>query len=57
LLKQIELGKETVLIIDEAQGLTEDLLEQVRLLSNIETDNRKLLQIILDGPAGITRND
>jgi general secretion pathway protein A len=49
LLKQIELGKETVLIIDEAQGLTEELLEQVRLLSNIETDNRKLLQIVLMG--------
>jgi len=49
LLKQIELGKETVLIIDEAQNLTEDLLEQVRLLSNIETDDRKLLQIVLMG--------
>jgi general secretion pathway protein A len=49
LLKQIEQGKETVLIIDEAQGLTEDLLEQVRLLSNIETDDRKLLQIVLMG--------
>jgi general secretion pathway protein A len=49
LLKQIEHGKETVLIIDEAQNLTEDLLEQVRLLSNIETDDRKLLQIVLLG--------
>jgi general secretion pathway protein A len=49
LLKQIEHGRETVLIIDEAQNLTEDLLEQVRLLSNIETDDRKLLQIILMG--------
>jgi len=49
LLKQIELGKETVLIIDEAQDLTEELLEQVRLLSNIETDDRKLLQIVLMG--------
>jgi general secretion pathway protein A len=49
LLKQIEDGKETVLIIDEAQNLTEDLLEQVRLLSNIETDDRKLLQIVLMG--------
>ena len=42
-------GKETVLIIDEAQNLTEELLEQVRLLSNIETDDRKLLQIVLLG--------
>ena len=49
LLKQIEHGKETVLIIDEAQNLTEELLEQVRLLSNIETDDRKLLQIVLMG--------
>jgi general secretion pathway protein A len=49
LLKQIKDGKETVLIIDEAQNLTEDLLEQVRLLSNIETDDRKLLQIVLMG--------
>ena len=49
LLRQIELGRETVLIIDEAQNLTEELLEQVRLLSNIETDNRKLLQIVLLG--------
>ena len=38
-----------MLIIDEAQNLTEELLEQVRLLSNIETDDRKLLQIVLLG--------
>ena len=49
LLKQVQLGKETVLIIDEAQNLTEELLEQIRLLSNIETDDRKLLQIVLLG--------
>jgi general secretion pathway protein A len=49
LLKQTEQKRETVLIIDEAQNLTEELLEQVRLLSNIETDDRKLLQIILMG--------
>jgi len=49
LLRQLEYGRETVLIIDEAQNLTEDLLEQVRLLSNIETDDRKLLQIVLMG--------
>lgn len=49
LIAQAEAGKETLLIIDEAQNLTEDLLEQVRLLSNIETDDRKLLQIILLG--------
>ncbi|HVU09569.1 MAG TPA: AAA family ATPase [Verrucomicrobiae bacterium] len=49
LLSQTERGLETVLIIDEAQNLSEELLEQVRLLSNIETDNRKLLQIVLLG--------
>ena len=49
LLKQAELGKTAVLIIDEAQDLTEELLEQVRLLSNLETDDRKLLQIVLLG--------
>lgn len=49
LLKQTLAGRETVLIIDEAQNLTEDLLEQVRLISNIETDDRKLLQIVLMG--------
>ncbi len=49
LLQQVEGGKETVLIIDEAQDLSEDLLEQVRLLSNFETASRKLLQIVLLG--------
>lgn len=49
LLQQVEAGKETVLIIDEAQDLTDELLEQVRLLSNLETTNRKLLQIVLLG--------
>jgi len=49
LLQQVERRKDTVLIIDEAQDLTKELLEQVRLLSNLETDERKLLQIILMG--------
>ena len=49
LLQQVERGQDTVLIIDEAQDLTDELLEQVRLLSNLETDNRKLLQIVLMG--------
>jgi len=42
-------GREAVLIIDEAQDLSEELLEQVRLLSNLETQDRKLLQIVLMG--------
>lgn len=49
LLHQVEQGRDTVLLIDEAQDLTDELLEQVRLLSNLETDNRKLLQIVLLG--------
>jgi len=42
-------GRRTVLIIDEAQNLCSDVLEQVRLLTNLETPTRKLLQIILIG--------
>ena len=40
-------GRRTVLIIDEAQNLPADVLEQLRLLTNLETNERKLLQIIL----------
>lgn len=42
-------NEKPVLIIDEAQNLTPDCLEEVRLLSNLETNNEKLLQIILVG--------
>lgn len=42
-------GRHTVLIIDEAQNLSTDVLEQVRLLTNLETSTQKLLQIILIG--------
>lgn len=49
LLTLVEQGRDAVLIIDEAQDLTNELLEQVRLLSNLETDDRKLLQIVLMG--------
>jgi general secretion pathway protein A len=49
LLWQASNNRESVLIIDEAQNLSDDLLEQVRLLSNLETDDRKLLQIVLMG--------
>jgi general secretion pathway protein A len=42
-------GRRTVLIIDEAQNLDRDTLEQVRLLTNLETATEKLLQIILIG--------
>jgi general secretion pathway protein A len=40
-------GRRTVLMIDEAQNLSADVLEQIRLLTNLETAKRKLLQIIL----------
>lgn len=49
LLERIEHGKDIVLIIDEAQNLSFAVLEQIRLLSNLETDQQKLLQIILMG--------
>lgn len=42
-------GRKTVLMIDEAQNLDLDVLEQLRLLTNLETNERKLLQIILLG--------
>lgn len=49
LLEQASLGNNVVLIIDEAQNLKPRVLEQIRMLSNIETDKEKLLQIILVG--------
>lgn len=49
LLERIEKGRDIVLIIDEAQNLKFDVLEQIRLLSNLETDKQKLLQIVLMG--------
>ena len=42
-------GRSTVMIIDEAQNLSPAVLEQIRLLTNLETDERKLLRIILLG--------
>jgi len=42
-------GRRTILIVDEAQNLRVDVLEQVRLLTNLETTKQKLLQIILIG--------
>ncbi|MEY2879774.1 MAG: hypothetical protein RLZZ15_2154 [Verrucomicrobiota bacterium] len=49
LLERIAKGRDIVLIIDEAQNLKFDTLEQIRLLSNLETDKQKLLQIVLMG--------
>jgi general secretion pathway protein A len=49
LLRSHAQGKNNVLIIDEAQNLSAEVLEQLRLLTNLETSERKLLQIILIG--------
>ncbi|HET7525124.1 MAG TPA: AAA family ATPase, partial [Burkholderiaceae bacterium] len=49
LLRMHAAGHNSVLIIDEAQNLSPDVLEQLRLLTNLETNERKLLQIILIG--------
>ena len=49
LLKAHALGRRVVLVVDEAQNLAPAVLEQVRLLTNLETNTQKLLQIILIG--------
>ncbi|MEO5698597.1 MAG: AAA family ATPase, partial [Burkholderiaceae bacterium] len=49
LLKTHAVGQNNVLIIDEAQMLSAEVLEQLRLLTNLETNERKLLQIVLIG--------
>ncbi len=49
LLRTHAVGQNNVLVIDEAQLLSPDVLEQLRLLTNLETSERKLLQIILIG--------
>lgn len=54
-------GRRTILVVDEAQNLARDVLEQVRLLTNLETSKQKLLQIILIGQPELrellSRND
>lgn len=61
LLKTFAENRHTVLIIDEAQILSRDVLEQIRLLTNLETTKSKLLQIILIGQPELndvlSRND
>jgi general secretion pathway protein A len=49
LLRTHAVGQNNVLIIDEAQMLSAEVLEQLRLLTNLETNERKLLQIVLIG--------
>jgi general secretion pathway protein A len=49
LLERYRMGQVTVLIVDEAQNLSSELLEEIRLLTNLETATEKLLQILLVG--------
>jgi general secretion pathway protein A len=49
LIERLERNQTTLLIIDEAQNLSPEMLEEVRLLSNLETPSKKLLQIMLVG--------
>lgn len=49
LIDQNSIGRTVVLVIDEAQNLEPDVLEQVRMISNLETEQDKLIQIILAG--------
>jgi general secretion pathway protein A len=49
LLERYRMGETAVLIVDEAQNLTFPVLEEIRLLTNLETSTEKLLQIVLSG--------
>ena len=56
LLKRHMENKQVVLFVEEAQGMPLDTLEEIRLLSNLETDQNKLLQIILFGQPELDEN-
>ncbi len=49
LIEQYKVGKQVILIIDEAQNLTDEALEEVRMLSNLQSDEEILLQIMVVG--------
>src|SRR6202030_4725395 len=53
LLERYRSGETAVLIVDEAQNLSLQVLEEIRLLTNLETSTEKLLQIVLTGQAGL----
>jgi len=55
LLDQLRQDAAVLLIIDEAQNLTSDVLEEVRMLSNLETEREKLVQVILLGQPELRR--
>ena len=56
LLRNFAAGKTAVLLIDEAQNLSHGVLEQIRMLSNLETETEKLIQIILVGQPELNNN-
>lgn len=56
LLEQLAQGRRCLLVIDEAQNLEPGVLEQIRLLSNLETEQEKLLQIVLIGQPELEEN-
>lgn len=56
LLENFSAGKTAVLLIDEAQNLSHAALEQIRMLSNLETETEKLIQIILIGQPEINNH-
>lgn len=55
LIEKSQAGRPVIIIVDEAQNLPDDTLEELRLLSNLETDKDKLLQIILIGQPELER--
>ncbi len=56
LIERLRDGRNVVLIVDEAQNLDPVALEEIRLLSNLETDTEKLLQIVLTGQPELRRH-
>jgi general secretion pathway protein A len=55
LIEKVSEGKKVLIIVDEAQNLPKETLEELRLLSNLETENEKLVQIILLGQPELER--
>jgi general secretion pathway protein A len=55
LIERLGMGLQTLLLIDEAQNLPVELLEEIRMLSNLETPQSKLLQIVLVGQPELAR--
>jgi len=53
LIREAQMGRQFVLVIDEAQNLEDSVLESVRMLSNFETPRSKLMQIVLAGQPGL----